>query len=178
MKCVCRHHLWQLVSKATVLGRGRKWGRQWRILCSMRSNKRSHINKRSQREHCHWISEWMNEWMDKCESTKKKKKGWQQDQAFLKFSSESPGLWRNIEKMSSPYVLPFWAAWAGEYHINANFCYNHLFTLNYVLKELESPNAGYYIRGCQENVSLSPKWFIVSDEQPPPLLSPPDLTSH
>lgn len=109
----------------------------------------------------------MNEWTN-VRAPKKKKKGWQQDQAFLKFSSESPGLWRNIEKMSSPYVLPFWAAWAGEYHINANFCYNHLFTLNYVLKELESPNAGYYIRGCQENVSLSPKWFIVSDEQPPP----------
>lgn len=25
----------------------------------------------------------------------------------------------------------------GKYHINANFCYNHLFTLYYVLKELK-----------------------------------------
>ena len=29
----------------------------------------------------------------------------------------------------------------GKYHINANFCYNHLLSLYYVLKELENPEA-------------------------------------
>lgn len=45
----------------------------------------------------------------------------------------------------------------GKYHINANFCYNHLFTLYYVLKEVEN------LRGCLIDEALPIKFFFITE---------------